>query len=425
MSKHRNRSSESEVHVVPTRTAQLPLPVLGTLLDAKSAFFELCVETGRAVLLAMQEADREVSCGPKGRHDRQRRARRGGTTPSRVVLGGRAIEMPRLRARATSGELALPSFQWAAARDPLDDATLRAIAAGTSMRRYGRTLDPLPKGVAQSSISKSAVSRRFVALSTTRLQAFLSRGLKDLKLRVLFIDGKVFKDHCILIALGVDSAGKKHVLGVREGSTENARVATDLLADLVARGLSTERPMLFVIDGAKALRKAVRDVFGDYGIVQRCQVHKTRNVIDLLPEHMKSSVGRALHDAYHTDSANLAERQLERLAHSLENNHPGAAASLREGLAETLTVHRLKVTGALRRTLATTNPIENLNGGIARYTRNVKHWNGGTMILRWVAAALLDAEQQFRAVRGFRDMPHLIAALDRHLNNLSNVAEVA
>ena len=182
--------------------------------------------------------------------------------------------------------------------------------------------------------------------------------------------------------------------------------------------------MLFVIDGAKALRKAVRGVFGDYAIV-RCQVHKTRNVIDHLPENLKPSVHRALHDAYHSDSAKLAERQLERLAHSLDKDHPGAAASLREGLAETLTVHRLNLSGALRRTLATTNPIEKFNAGIARYTRNVKRWSSGEMILRWVAAALLDAEQQFRAVRGFRDIPDLIAALDRHLNNLSNVAKVA
>ena len=389
MAKHRNRSSKNQVHVVDAVTVQLPLPVLGTLLDARSAFFDLCVETGRQVLMHMQEADRDVLCGPKGQHDPNRSAYRGGSTPSRIVLGGREISMPRLRARSDDGEQALASFQWAAGRDPLDAYTVEVIAAGASTRKYARTLDPLPAGIDQVSVSKSAVSRRFVALTSKQLGEFASRRLSDLDLRVVYIDGKVFKEHRILIALGVDSDGKKHVLGLRDGATENARVVTALLADLVERGLSTDAPILFVIDGAKALRKAVKDVFGDYGIVQRCQYHKRRNVLAHLPDEMQASVERAMKEAYASDDHALAKQRLERLASSLEREHPGAASSLREGLDETLTVIRLGVRDTLRKTLSTTNPIENLNGSVAHYTRNVKRWRDGKMIVRWVASALL------------------------------------
>jgi len=361
----------------------------------------------------MMEADRETICGPKGRHDAERHALRGGSTPSRVTLGGRQIGLSRLRVRSASGEVPLASFTWAASQDPLDTHTLEAIAAGVSTRRYDRTLDPLPPQMHQAATSKSAVSRRFVALSQKRLEGFLSRPLDEMDIRIVMIDGKVFKKHCIVVALGIAGDGKKHVLGLREGSTENSRMVTDLLTDLVARGVSSEQVTLFVIDGAKALRKAIRDVFGEeHGVVQRCQLHKLRNVLDYLPDEMQLSVERSMKQAWDGASAELAERQLRRLASSLEREYPSAAQSLREGLEETLTVQRLGVRGALLKTLRTTNPIENLNGSIASYTRNVKRWRGGgSMIRRWVASALCEAERRFRRVRGYREMPALINAL--------------
>lgn len=244
-------------------------------------------------------------------------------------------------------------------------------------------------------------------------------------LRIVYIDGKVFKEHCILIALGIDSDGQKHVLGLREGATENARVVKALITDLVDRGLSTDDPILFVIDGAKALRKAIKDVFGSYGVVQRCQVHKRRNVIAHLPEDLLASVDRAMKDAYHADSAELAKQQLNRLAGSLDRNHPGAANSLREGLDETLTVIRLGVKDALRWTLSTTNPVENLNGSVEHYTRNVKRWRHGKMIVRWVVAALVDAEKKFRRIRGYRDLADLFASLDQHVGKVQNEVQAA
>ena len=280
-----------------------------------------------------------------------------------------------------------------------------------STRRYAGTLDPVPADVTEWATSSSAVSRRFVALSTKRLQGFLSRPLGELDLRVVCIDGKVFRDHCMVIALGLDTQGRKHVLGLREGATETAAV-TGLLSDLVTRGLPTDRTLLFVIDGATGLRRAITDVFGSRGVVQRCQVHKWRNVIGHLPERLHASVGKALRDAWNLDSADRAARVLKRLAGSLEHDHPGAAASIREGLDETLTVQRLGLTGALQRTLRTTNIIENLNGSVEHYSRNVKHWRGGQMIQRWVASALVEAEKHFRRVRGYRDLQHLVGALD-------------
>ena len=401
----------SFANVVPMSVPRLA----AVLSDVKSAFFGLCVQTGKQVLAAMMEAERVQLCGPKGRPDPDRRAGRGGHTRSWVTLGGRRVAIRRPRARALVGdELSLASFGWAAGTDPLDEATLAAIAAGVSTRRYRTTLDTLPASDAQSSVSRSAVSRRFVALSAKRLDEWLSRRLEDLDLRVVLIDGIHFRDRVVLIALGIDAKGEKHVLGLREGSTENATVVRSLISDLIDRGLDSQCSRLWVIDGAKALRRAIRDIFGETAAVQRCQVHKLRNVLEHLPESMRPSVRRAMRDAWNSRDAELGLRQLERLARSLAREHPGAAGSLREGMEETLTVQRLGIDGALARTLQTTNPIENLNGAVAHHTRNVRRWRDGQMLLRWIGAALHEATRGFRRVRGHRDLPKLCAALQRH-----------
>lgn len=403
----------------PARIAvEMPLPLLASLGSAERDFLALCVETGRRVLTAMMESDRTALCGPKWQPDPARSAVRAGTTPSEVTLGGRRLPIRRPRARSLDGhELALPSFLWAADRDPLDRHTLAAISRGVSTRGYKETLEALPEDQAERAVSHSAVSRRFVALSTDELRKLLCRPLRDLGLAVVMIDGIVFEDHTVLIALGISEKSEKHVLALREGATENAVVAKALLEDLIERGLPTERPLLFVIDGAKALRKAIRDIFGESVLVQRCQVHKTRNVVEHLPEAMRARVRRAMREAWELSDARLAEKRLRALAGSLEQDHPGAADSLREGLSETLTLQRLGVTGALYRTLRSTNAIENLNGGIGRYTRNVKRWQGGAMILRWVGAAVLHAERGFRRIRGYRSMERLVAALERTINH--------
>jgi putative transposase len=416
MAKHPTKKSpRQDLVVVNKATIQIPLPLLSALEDAESAFFGLCVETGKQVLAAMMEEDRTALCGPAGRHDGHRRAVRGGSTESAIVLGGRRIGMRRPRVRSVGGsELRLSSFEAAGKADPLERHTLEAIASGVTMRRYERSLEPLPAGEADRSTSRSSVSRRFVALTQQRLAEAFSRPLGELDLCVVMVDGIAFRDHCVLLALGIDTDGAKHVLGLWEGSTEHSAVAKALLRDLIERGLPTDRALLFVIDGSKALRKAIRDVFGGLALVHRCHIHKVRNILEHLPQRLRPSVRRALRQAWASSSAELARRQLERLAASLEVEHPGAAASLREGLEETLTLLTLGIGGALYRTLRSTNPIENLNGSVACYTRNVKRWRSGGMILRWVGAAVVEAGKHFRKIRGHRDLSKLAAALKQH-----------
>jgi transposase-like protein len=394
-------------------TVQMPLPMLAAMSNVTQDFQSLCIDAGRQVLAAMMEQERTALCGPKWIPNPARQAGRHGHTKSLIVLGGRQIDIKRPRVRSGgAGERELPSFQWAAARDPLDHHTLEAIACGVSTRNYPRSLDPIAPSEREVAISSSAVSRRFVAMSAEIVSTYLSRPLDKLELRVILIDGIVFNDHTILIALGVSAGAEKVVLGVREGTTESAGVVKALLSDLIERGLSTEKPIVFVIDGAKGLRSAIVALFGKLGLVQRCQVHKLRNVLDHLPEVLRPGTQRAMREAYDSADADLAERRLEQVARSLEREHPGAAASLREGLADTLTLSRLKIGGSLYRSLRSTNLIENLNGSVAHFARNVRRWRGGTMIVRWVATAVREAEKKFRRLKGHQQMPQLLAALD-------------
>ena len=305
----------------------------------------------------------------------------------------------------------MPSFAFASQRDPLDAQTVNAVACGISTRKYARSLEPLPEEVTERATSKSAVSRRYVALTTTQLTRWLTTPLGDRQFPIVLIDGIVLGDHTVVIALGVDTEGKKQILDLREGHTEHSRVAKALLRDLVDRGLDPDRARLFVIDGAKALASAIRAVCGPLAAIQRCQLHKRRNILGHLPEHLHANVTAVLRDAWAAGDAALAQRQLERLAASLETDHPGAAASVREGLADTLTLQRFGIAGALYTKLRTTNAIENFNGSITTYSRNVKRWRNGTMVVRWVSAAIVEAEKTFRRVHGWRDITKLVSAL--------------
>ena len=424
--KSRIKSKKPALRVVKdtdkhARMKQRSLGVVGVLLEVRQAFQGLCVQAGLQVITALMEEDRIALCGPKGVPDEARTAVRGGTAPASIVLGGQRMALQRPRVRDLQhGELALPSYEWASDADPLNAATLVAVAAGVSTRRYAGTQPALPQALRADAdaTSKSSVSRRYVALSAQQLTQELSISIAELDLPVVMIDGIHLADSVILVALGIDAKGHKHVLGLREGSTESTRVVKALLSDLIERGLDADRARLWVIDGGKALRRGITECFGAMALVQRCQEHKRRNVLEHLPEAMRAGVGRAMRDAWDSNNAALAHKRLQRLAGSLEAAHPGAAASLREGLAETLTVQRLDIQGALYRTLRTTNPIENLNGSIARYTRNVKRWKDASMALRWVASALQDAKGRFRKLRGFKEMNKLLVALDAHADKV-------
>ena len=348
MAKHRSPKNENQASVGKSLTVEVPLPVLGVPSETREAFHALCIRTGEQVLRAMMEADREALCGAKGRHQAGRRCWRGGSTASRVTLGGRQVERPRLRVRSCEGEVALASVQWAASSDAMDAHTMAAVAAGVSTRDSPKRLDPIPEAMGERETSRSALSRRFVALSRKQMGEFMSRPLAGLDIAAVFIDAKHFHEHCVLIALGVDSRGTKHVLGLREGSTEHTAVTRALLADRVERGLPIERSVLFVIDGAKALRRAIADAYGEWAVVQRCQVHKRRNVLAHLPEHRHAKVARCLREAHRQPLGGTRRAAPSPLGpRALEREHSGAAASVREGLTETLTVVRLGLTGAL------------------------------------------------------------------------------
>ena len=376
----------------------------------------LAVGAGLQVMQVLMEADVTALAGPKGRHDEARTAVRHGRERGSVTLGGRRVPLarPRVRAADGSGELPVASYALFTSTEILGKMALEKMLAGLSTRRYPVGLEPVGQRVAETSsaTSKSAVSRRFVAMTETALAELLSQDLSGLDLVALMIDGVHFAETCCIVALGIDIEGNKHPLALVEGSTENATLVTDLLVGLRGRGLDVTRPMLVGIDGSKALRKAVVDVL-DHPVIQRCQLHKIRNVKDHLPQRLRSSVGRKMTDAYHADSALEAEAALVTLAKELDRTQPGAAASLREGLHETLTVLRLGVPPTLARTLRSTNAIESMISVCREHAANVKRWRDGQMALRWCAAGMIEAGKQFRRVNGHLHLPTLRAALER------------
>jgi transposase-like protein len=415
--------SAASVAANPRSIDGLPPSVQETLGElagaAKEGLLALSVGVGLGVLHELIEAEVCEVVGPKGKHNPSRAAVRHGHEDGEVTLGGRRVPVSRPRARSADGEseVELGTYAHFASRDPLADVMLERMLAGVSTRHYARTGEPVGSEIdaISRSQSKSAVSREFVSRTREHLIDLMSRPLDDLRLAVVMLDGIDLKGRCCVVALGIDSDGVKHPLGLWDGSTENATVATTLLANLVERGLDVEQGVLVVIDGAKALRKAVRDVFGTDTPVQRCVRHKERNVLGHLPEHARDSVCRRLRAAWALDDHDLALDRLRVLADELARTDPGAAASLREGLEETLTVTRLGVRGRLKRTLASTNPCESMIETVRRISRNVKRWQNGDMCLRWTAAGMLEAETQFRRIIGHRDLAKLAVAVEREV----------
>jgi len=382
--------------------------------SAKQGLLALSVGVGMQVVCEIFEEEVTSIAGEKGRHNPDRVANRHGHEPRSVVLGGRLVKVDRPRVRTTGGEeVSLATYGVFADRDLLTQAALGRMLAGLSSRRYRAGLEPVGD-VGDAGTSASAVSRRFVRGTEAALAEIFGRDLSEIDLLACFLDGLHVGEHLIVVALGVDSAGRKHPLGLWEGTTENKATCSALLSNLVERGLSTDRAMLFVIDGGKAIRSAIIQHFGELALVQRCTKHKERNVTDHLPGQERLLIARRLRKAWRNPDVAQAERELRSIARSLADRHPGAAASVLEGLEETLTVTRLAVSGSLARSLRTTNPIESMIS-IARTTaRNVKRWRSGKMALRWTAAGMLEAERQFRRMNGFKDLQMLKQALRHH-----------
>lgn len=372
------------------------------------------VAIGLDVMAELMEAEVAEVAGPKGRHDAGRAAYRHGHQDARVALGGRRVGVRRPRVRSLDGdEVHLDSYEAFTSADLLSTHMVAAMLAGLSTRRYEAALEPVGTAVAEtaSSTSKSAVSRRFVAATAERLAEFRSRPLHDTKWLIIFVDGFDFAGHTMVGALGVSADGTKSPLGIVQGSTENAAVVRGLVAGLRERGVDDSAGILFVLDGAKALHRAVTDVFGDKAIIQRCRLHKERNLADHLPEAERSWVLRKMRQAWRNPDAAEAERDLRELAGRLDRINPDAAASLREGLSEMFTVTRLGVRGTLLSTVMSTNPVESMIEIVRDHARNVKRWQPGDMRLRWAAAGMQEAAKQFRRVKGFRQLPDLAAAL--------------
>jgi transposase-like protein len=380
------------------------------LVDTRTELFELAIRSGLKVLDVMLEEDRTAICGPRYAHQPDRVASRAGTVASEVVLGGRKVAVRRPRVRADGREVELPTFRTLADTDPLNRRVVEQMLVGVATRQYARSLEPLPAGTKSRGTSKSSVSRRFVAKTAAQLAAWQSTPLDTLDLVGLILDGVHLGDHCLIVALGIAADGQKHALGLWEGSTENAAVCQSLLANLQSRGLRTDRSLLVILDGSKALRKAVQATFGQAALVQRCQLHKLRNVMDHLPERQRPWVQAIMRRAYRSDVP-TARRLLQDLARRLEDEYPSAAESVREGLDETLTVIGLGLSERLQRSLTTTNAAESLISRTRHVKRNVKRWRGGKMMLRWVAAGVLEAVKGFRRLKGHRDMPSLVAKL--------------
>jgi transposase-like protein len=396
------------------------------LVDTRAELLELVTRSGLQVLGAMLEEDRTAVCGPRYAHEPDRPASRAGTVRGEVVLGGRKVAIQRPRVRTAAGEVPLPTFQTVSQRDPLDRRVVEQMLVGVATRQYARSLEALPADMPSRGTSKSAVSRRFVAKTQAQLESWQARPLDDLALAVLLLDGVHVGEHCLIVALGVTEDGTKHALGLWDGSTENSTVCQSLLATLQSRGLRTDRSLLVILDGSKALHKAVRMMFGEAALVQRCQIHKLRNVLDHLPERQRPWVKAILQRAYRQDDVATAKRLLQDLARRLDGEYPSAAESVREGLEETLTIIGLHLSPALRRALSTTNAAESLISRTRHVKRNVKRWRGGQMVLRWAAAGILEAAKGFRRLKGHKEMPTLVAALrarDQQLGLVKQDAE--
>jgi putative transposase len=416
--------------VVTTLEApESPLPpkmqeALGELVGAaKEGLLALSVGVGLGVVHELMEREVTEVVGPKSKHNPDRTAKRHGHEDGSMTLGGRRVQMrrPRMRTADDEHELPVATYEYFADRDPLTRAVMDRMLAGVSTRRFADVGEPVggEVEVSSSTTSKTSVSDMFIERTGAALFDLMSRRLDDVRLAVMMLDGVEIAERTHVVALGITTDGVKIPLGLWEGSTENATLARTLLADLVDRGLDPEQAILFVIDGSKALRRGIEDVFGCHALIHRCHRHKERNVCDLLPERDRPMVRTRMRAAWALADAELAKQRLQLLASELERSWPDAAGSLREGLDDTLSLMRLGITGQLAKTLCSTNPCESMIE-IVRYTqRNVKRWRDGDMRKRWTAAGMLVAEQQFRRIVGYRHLATLVIAIERHATHIA------
>jgi putative transposase len=396
--KERKSNHKFEVVGEQELLVRVPLPIAEVWAEMQAQVEELTGKAGLQILRAILENEVTRRVGPPHRPDPTAGCVRWGKQPGYVVFAGQKIPLERTR---EGQEVELESYGQLQQDGKLQRAVQERMVAGLSTRNYRRAVESVLEGYG---IEKSSVSRQFVAASSNQLRVLCERRLEDLHLVVLMIDGIHFGGQVLVVALGIAEGGEKHVLGVWQGATENTTVVKGLLEDLVDRGLDRTRRYLVVMDGSKALRAGVQRVFGDQVEVQRCQIHKRRNVKEYLPENCQKDYDRRMRNAYAMNNYTEAKEALQKIFRQLERINPSAARSLEEGLEETLTVHRLGIGGVLRRKLATTNPIESCLSTVQRVARNVKRWREGDQPLRWTATGLLEAEKKFRRIKGYQEI---------------------
>jgi putative transposase len=395
---------------------EMPLPMVEVWEELQAQVEQWTGHAGLQIIGTILEEEVARRVGPPHRPDPASSCVRWGRQPGYVVFGGQRVSIPRPRVRTREGEeVGLDSYARLQHDGRRQRAVREGIVAGLTTRNYHRAVESVLDGYG---IEKSSVSREFVQASAAQLQELCERKLGELDLVALLIDGIEIGKQVLVVALGIASSGQKHVLGLWQGATENTTVVKSLLEDLVARGLKPDRRYLFVVDGARALRAGIEKVFGERAEVQRCQIHKRRNVKDHLPENCQKDYDRRIRNAYAMTGYAEAQAELEKIVRQLERINPSAAHSLEEGLEETLTVHRLGVGERLRRTLSSTNPIESCLSTVERVARNVKRWREGDQSLRWTATGLLEAEKKFNRIKGYREIGVL-----NHRLNLSTVQQ--
>jgi len=393
------------------KQGQLLLPLVEMITHTETALDELIDLTGRAAIEAVLTLSAQEIAGAKHPGKKAGDIRWYGRQSTTVPLSNRKlrVDKPRLRrtGRGLGKEVEIPAYEAILENSQLASRILEILMMGVSTRNYQRILPEMAETVG---VSKSNVSRQFIEASEQTLKALCERRFDEKDIVVVYIDGIQYCQIHVIAALGVDTQGYKHVLGLREGASENAQAVKDLLADLVERGLRPERRRLFVIDGSKALRAAIHKVFGSVTPIQRCRNHKVRNVLGYLPEERKADVEAAMKAAFKL-KAEEGMARLDKLAQWLEREYPSAAGSLREGLKELFTINRLGLGKALRRCLGSTNVIESPYSGVRQKTGRVKRWRDGQMALRWTASALLSIEKRLRRIMGYQQLWMLEAAL--------------
>jgi putative transposase len=399
---------------------RLPLPLVEVWEELQPEVERLTGLAGLKIIRAVIEDEVTRRVGPRHQPDPASSCLRWGQQPGYVVFAGQKVGVERPRVRTRQGEeVQLDSYARLQHDGRRQRAVREGIVAGLTSRSYHRAVQSVLEGYG---IEKSSVSRQFVQASAAQLKRLCEKKLDDLDLVAILIDGIHLGQQVLVVALGIESSGKKHVLGLWQGATENTTVVKELLEDLVARGLNSERRYLFVIDGAKALRAGIERVFGGRAEVQRCQIHKRRNVKEHLPKSAQRDTDRRIRNAYAMTDYTAAKAELEKIFRQLERINPSAARSLEEGLEETLTVHRLGVGTLLRQTLASSNPIESCFSIVEKVARNVKRWRAGNHALRWTATGLLEAEKKFRKVKGYRELELLQRKLNPSLTQQAQVA---